>query len=207
MALVANHRVLRGGFQLWDGRWYIAIARHGYWATSTIHDQVKTPWPFFPVLPIAMRVVSFTGISVPLAGILVNHLAFLLGLAALHRIARRHGSPRSARLATWVSAQPVRVRVLHDLSVGDLLRRVGVGVRARRGRTRPRRRHGRRGRRAHSTRRIPRDHRADVRRPTSARARTARRRTGRGRTRTLALVQPAANGRCAAVLQRQGRLA
>ena len=105
MAVVAGHRVLRGGFQLWDGHWYIEIARHGYWATSmgVLHDQ-KTPWPFFPALPMAMRVVSFSGISVPLAGILLNHLAFLLGLAALHRIARRHGSPRSARLATWVAA-------------------------------------------------------------------------------------------------------
>jgi hypothetical protein len=105
MAVGAGHRVLRGGFQLWDGRWYIGIARHGYWATwMGVHHHHQTPWPFFPLLPLAMRVVSLTGVSVPLAGILVNHLAFLLGLAALNRIARRHGSPRSARIATWVAA-------------------------------------------------------------------------------------------------------
>ena len=68
------------------------------------HHHHQTPWPFFPMLPVAMRAVSAAGISVPLAGILVNHLAFLVGLAGLNVIARRHGSRRSALIATWVAA-------------------------------------------------------------------------------------------------------
>ena len=105
MAVGAGHRVLRGGFQLWDGRWYVAIARRGYWASwMGVHHHQQTPWPFFPVLPAAMRVVSVVGVSLPLAGILLNHVAFLVALAGLHRIARRHGSARSARLATWAAA-------------------------------------------------------------------------------------------------------
>ena len=105
MTVGAGRRVVRDGFQLWDGRWYVAIAKHGYWATwMGLHHHRQTPWPFFPMLPVGMRVVSLVGVSVPIAGILLNHLAFLLGLAALHRIARRHGSPRSARLTTWVAA-------------------------------------------------------------------------------------------------------
>ena len=105
MSVGAGHRVLRGGFQLWDGRWYVTIARRGYWASwMGTHHHLQTPWPFFPVLPAAMRVVSVAGISVPLAGILLNHVAFLVALAGLHRIARRHGSARSARLATWIAA-------------------------------------------------------------------------------------------------------
>jgi hypothetical protein len=105
MAVGAGRRVVRGGFGLWDGGWYVAIAKHGYWASwMGVHNHRQTPWPFFPMLPVAMRVGSISGVSPVLIGILVNHLALLLGLAALYRIARRHGSPRSARLATWAAA-------------------------------------------------------------------------------------------------------
>ena len=83
--------------------------RHGYWATSMgLHHHLQTPWPFFPMLPMAMRVVSFSGISVPLAGILLNHARvprsaswactgsrFVTDRRGPHGSPR--GSPRSAR--------------------------------------------------------------------------------------------------------------
>ena len=42
------------------------MARRGYWASwMGVHHHQQTPWPFFPVLPAAMRVVSIVGVSVP----------------------------------------------------------------------------------------------------------------------------------------------
>ena len=153
-----------------------AIARRGYWASSMgVHHHHQTPWPFFPVLPAAMRVVSFAGISVPLAGILLNHRRVPRSASpALHRIARRHGSARSARLATWVAALSPLAFVFsmiypsaiffaasvwafalveegHDLAGGT-----AAGAC-----------------RAHATRRRHRDHRADVHRAPNASTRRA----------------------------------
>jgi hypothetical protein len=48
-----------------------------------------------------MRAVGSVGISHAAAGIVVNHLAFLLALAGVYRIAARHSSAAAARLAVW----------------------------------------------------------------------------------------------------------
>jgi hypothetical protein len=51
-----------------------------------------------------MRVGGWLGPSEWLVGVAVNHVAFLLGLAGLYRIARRHVSPRASELAVWLIA-------------------------------------------------------------------------------------------------------
>ena len=48
----------------WDGRWYADIARLGY---SFAHEQpgvplAQTPYPFFPLLPLALRSGSQLGL-------------------------------------------------------------------------------------------------------------------------------------------------
>lgn len=90
------------GFAKWDGSWYAQIARTGY-GPEPVPGQ-ESAWPFFPLLPAVMRAVHWPGPSVELAGVLVNHAAFLLALAGLFRIARRHVSDRAATLAVWAIA-------------------------------------------------------------------------------------------------------
>jgi len=45
-----------------------------------------------------------SGMSIPLAGVLVNHAAFFVALVGIHRIARHHLSGRGAALAVWIAA-------------------------------------------------------------------------------------------------------
>lgn len=93
---------LFAGFAKWDGFWYIEIARHGY--VGGYAHGAESPWPFFPLLPAILRVGHWLGPSEALVGVLVNHGAFLLGLAGLHRIARRHFDDRASTLAVWAIA-------------------------------------------------------------------------------------------------------
>jgi hypothetical protein len=91
------------GFTAWDGRWYQAIALHGYVVPPHTHHH-QTPWPFFPLLPEMLRAVASVGIPVAYAGIICNHVAFFLALVGIHRLASRHTSASTARLAVWLTA-------------------------------------------------------------------------------------------------------
>jgi hypothetical protein len=91
------------GFTSWDGRWYQAIALHGYVVPPhTQHHQ--TPWPFFPLLPEVMHAISSLGVPLAYAGIACNHIAFLVALIGIHRVASRYGAPSTVRLAVWLAA-------------------------------------------------------------------------------------------------------
>ncbi len=84
----------------WDGDWYSDVAREGY----GFEHEGQTPYPFFPLLPLALRVGAAAGLPPWLAGAALSHAALLLGLAGLHRlVARRFGTP-VARRATWALA-------------------------------------------------------------------------------------------------------
>jgi Dolichyl-phosphate-mannose-protein mannosyltransferase len=91
-----------GAFSRWDGVWYLLIARSGYGHPPL--GAVQTRWPFFPVLPGVIGVLR--ALEFPARGgvITVNHLAFLLALAGVWRIARRHTSDDASRLAVWALA-------------------------------------------------------------------------------------------------------
>ncbi len=93
---------LYGGFARWDGGWYVQIARHGY-GPAPIHGH-ESAWPFFPLLPAGMHVLGRLGIPEAAGGVLLNHVAFLVALAGIYRIAIRHVSPTGGRLAVWAIA-------------------------------------------------------------------------------------------------------
>ena len=102
MALRASRTPLYAGFAKWDGGWYLEIARHGFGSAPA--GGAESPWPFFPGLPILMRAVGWLGVPEAAAGVLVNHAAFLLAVAGLYRLARRHASPTASSLAVWAVA-------------------------------------------------------------------------------------------------------
>lgn len=102
MALARGRTPRFAGFAKWDGFWYVEIARSGYFLDHVPGQE--SPWPFFPLLPLVLRAAHWLGPSEALAGVLVNHAAFLVGLAGVHRIARRHFDARAASLAVWAIA-------------------------------------------------------------------------------------------------------
>ena len=113
----------------WDGAFYLDIARNGYGPV----DIPFPKWPFFPLLPGLIRTLS--EVADDKAAIFVlNQLVFLVALAGVYRLASRRGRPAGRRpLGVVPRPLPGVVRVLDDVPVGDLPRRVGVGVRVRRG--------------------------------------------------------------------------
>ena len=93
----------------WDTGWFQSIVRDWYgpaklptpWAVGPEH---WTRWPFFPLAPALARVVQVFGVSGRVSLIVVNNLAFLLALAGLYRLARRHVGTGGASLAVWAMA-------------------------------------------------------------------------------------------------------
>ncbi len=99
-AASVGHDGLRAtGFAKWDGQWYLAIARFGYGATPV--EGVQTRWPFFPGFPGVIHGIREIGLPDRGSVLVLNHLVFLIALAGVWRIARRHTSPGPARLAVW----------------------------------------------------------------------------------------------------------
>ncbi len=80
---------------LWDGQWYQQIALHGYPDVLPLDgsgDVAQNAWAFYPLFPLAARVVMFvTGAGFPAAGVIVALLcgfgaAVLMGLLLRERL-------------------------------------------------------------------------------------------------------------------------
>jgi hypothetical protein len=93
----------------WDSNWYLRIMRHGYGPTTLptpwhVGPPFWTTWPFFPLHPALARVLTVVGVPDRAALVVVNNLAFLVALAGIHRITRRHLGARTAAHAVWAAA-------------------------------------------------------------------------------------------------------
>ena len=75
---------------IWDGRWYLLIAQHGY-PHRMYQEGMGTRWAFFPAFPAAIRAVAeITRLSLPASAVLA---ALVFGL--------------TATLAIWLAARQV----------------------------------------------------------------------------------------------------
>jgi len=83
----------------WDGAFYLDVARHGYGPV----DVPFPKWPFFPLLPGLIRVLSEFADD-KAAIFVLNQILFLVALAGVHRLASRHGGPMVAGLSVWALA-------------------------------------------------------------------------------------------------------
>jgi hypothetical protein len=92
--------------EIWDGRWYRAVAEHGY---LLLPGRQSDP-AFFPLLPVLMRSLHTVGFSYGLAGVLISTLAFLVGLVALYELACTWlPEPDARRTAVFAAIFPVGV--------------------------------------------------------------------------------------------------
>ena len=101
-----GHHSLQSQFGNWDGRWYLAIADHGYPHQIT-HTQ--TNLGFFPLYPIAIYLLSpivqlFTahdqlGAST-IAGLLISGVGGFVATVFVHRLAEGWWDRATARRAT-----------------------------------------------------------------------------------------------------------
>lgn len=93
---------LVGVWQHWDACWYSKIAAYGYEAGTSSTN-------FFPLLPFLMRAVSFfLGGDIALAGLVVNAVAFVLGLTGLRQLVHEDLDGATAdRAVLYVAVFPV----------------------------------------------------------------------------------------------------
>jgi len=106
-----NGLPLQQVFSAWDGNWFLGIARHGYNSAPVILRSVgdglalaQTPYPFFPLLPLLLAGMSRLGLNDVAAGVLLNHLAMLGGLALVHALTGRLSGAAAANWACWFLA-------------------------------------------------------------------------------------------------------
>jgi len=96
----------------WDSAWYLVIAHFGY--RPELGAATSARMAYFPLYPLAMRAIGWTGAPLVLAGVLISLGAFLLALYGIHRLTTlelaarlRPGAPapaEAARLAVIVTA-------------------------------------------------------------------------------------------------------
>lgn len=88
-------------FANWDGYWYRSIATVGY---EYADDNAQHSIAFFPLYPLITRGLMSLGISFPVAGTIVNNLAFLGALLVLYNWVKERQGINTARWATAVLA-------------------------------------------------------------------------------------------------------
>src|SRR6478735_9599982 len=91
MVVASGRRIVSQGFAIYDGRWYLAIARAGY--PSLVGHHGQTTWAFFPLYPATVHAVQLLGLQGWEAGVLISHVAFYIGLAGLYRLVARRCTP------------------------------------------------------------------------------------------------------------------
>ncbi len=83
----------------WDSVWYYKIATDGYnYGSDVVHNQYSVA--FFPLYPLLSWILMQLGLSFPVAGLLVNNLAFLGALILFYVWVSEIGDENSARWAT-----------------------------------------------------------------------------------------------------------
>jgi hypothetical protein len=93
-------RVVQTMGSVWDGRWYLMIAQHGY-PHHLVNEGDGSRWAFFPALPGVVRAVAdVTRLSLPDAAVVA---AFVLGL--------------TSALAIWLAVREIVGNRLADRTV------------------------------------------------------------------------------------------
>lgn len=97
-ALAAPHGIVTA-LGNWDGAWYKTIALHGY---EFVADGKAHNVAFFPLFPLISSVLTHVGIAWPLAGAIVNNVAFLAAALLLYTYVRRTFDIPTARWSAVV---------------------------------------------------------------------------------------------------------
>ncbi len=84
----------------WDGGWYKAIVANGYEFAA---DGQPHNVAFFPLFPLLSKALTYAGITWPLAGALVNNVAFLVAVLLLYRYVRDAFDIATARWSVVVA--------------------------------------------------------------------------------------------------------
>ncbi len=94
------------GWALWDARWFTGIALHGY-AYKEVATHSGRYYPaaaFFPLYPLAIRLLTLTGLNADAAATVIANAAFLAALYYLYRLIALDYPHAVAARALWLLA-------------------------------------------------------------------------------------------------------
>jgi len=95
------------GWALWDARWFTGIALHGYAYKEVLAPHAPPYYPaaaFFPLYPLAIRLLTITGLNADAAATLIANAAFLAALYYLYRLIALDFPRVVAARALWLLA-------------------------------------------------------------------------------------------------------
>ena len=113
--------VVRSFGSVWDGRWYLLIAQHGY-PDRMYQEGLGSRWAFFPAFPAVIRGVgSSTRLSLPDAAIWRRSCSgFTATVAVWLVVARRFGARVAGRATPLARLLPALVHLVVRLHGGTL---------------------------------------------------------------------------------------
>jgi len=79
-----------------DAAWYLDLAAHGY-DPGPYNDEAQANWAFFPLYPVAVRVLMELGAGSAVAGIVLSNLFSLAGLTFLWKLTQEVSEEATAR--------------------------------------------------------------------------------------------------------------
>jgi hypothetical protein len=132
LSTAISHRSLGGSISLWDSRWFLLAAGHG-WPdhVPTFHAQAtRSVLAFFPLFPLAIRgLAALTGMSLLAAGIVISLLSGLSAVCAIWALVRHYAGEEAAdRAAVLVAFFPGAFVFSLVYSEGMLLSAVALSL-------------------------------------------------------------------------------
>lgn len=82
-------------WNVWDAKWYLNIAEHGY--TYVSPDQGEANYAFFPLYPILIRLVGYLIGSTYAAGIIVSNVCLIIACYFLYKLIRLDEDQETAK--------------------------------------------------------------------------------------------------------------
>ncbi|MEM5986673.1 mannosyltransferase family protein [Corynebacterium hesseae] len=107
----------------WDSKYYLEIARVGYF-DADIHTDgpvYETTMAFFPGFPMLLRVLGWTGISLEVAALIVNTLLTVAMAAGVMALAQRLGAGRRGQCAAAIVVSSAPMSIVFSMPYTEAL--------------------------------------------------------------------------------------
>lgn len=118
-----NEQELWDRLTAWDSKYYLEIARAGYFDADVHTDGPvhEITMAFFPGFPMLLRVLGWTGISLEIAALIVNTLFTAVMAAGVMVLAQRLGAGRLGQCAAAVVVSSAPMSIVFSMPYTEAL--------------------------------------------------------------------------------------
>ena len=107
----------------WDAKYYLEIARVGYFDADITTDGPihETTMAFFPGFPMVLRALGWTGLSLELSALLINTVFTAVMAAGVMVLARRIGAGRAGQVAAALVVTSAPMSIVFSMPYTEAL--------------------------------------------------------------------------------------